>query len=279
MSVTNSAIKLTNMKSEIASLGSALVAFSGGVDSSFLLKVCLDTLAGTGGKVLAVTARSSTYPSSELSEAISLASSMGARHMVIDSEELEIEGFASNPPDRCYHCKNELFGKLLDIARKEGLAAILDGANADDLRDYRPGSKAAKELGVRSPLKESGLTKDEIRTFSRDLGLPTWEKPAFACLASRFPYGVTITTEKLTMVELAEKALRELGFRQARVRHHGIVARIELEPELIARAVEPVMAEKIQNALKETGFSYVAVDILGYRTGSMNETLKTEDKI
>lgn len=271
-------MKLTSLKNEIASLGSVLVAFSGGVDSSFLLKVCLGVLGEAGGRVLAVTARSSTYPSSELSEAISLASSMGARHMVIDSEELEIKGFASNPPDRCYHCKSELFGKLSDIARKEGLAAILDGTNADDLKDYRPGSKAAKELGVRSLLQENGLTKDEIRAFSRDLGLPTWGKPAFACLASRFPYGVTITRDKLKMVELAEKSIRELGFRQARVRHHGDVARIELEPGLIARAVEPIMAEKIQNALTKAGFSYVAVDILGYRTGSMNETLKPDDK-
>ncbi|VAX26231.1 ATP-utilizing enzyme of the PP-loop superfamily [hydrothermal vent metagenome] len=278
MSVASPHMKLTSLKNEIASLGSVLVAFSGGVDSSFLLKVCLGVLGEAGGRVLAVTARSSTYPSSELSEAISLASSMGARHMVIDSEELEIKGFASNPPDRCYHCKSELFGKLSDIARKEGLAAILDGTNADDLKDYRPGSKAAKELGVRSLLQENGLTKDEIRAFSRDLGLPTWGKPAFACLASRFPYGVTITRDKLKMVELAEKSIRELGFRQARVRHHGDVARIELEPGLIARAVEPIMAEKIQNALTKAGFSYVAVDILGYRTGSMNETLKPDDK-
>lgn len=269
-------LKLAKLRDELASLGSALVAFSGGVDSSFLLKVCVDTFKDNGGRVLAVTARSSTYPSSELDGAVELAKDIGAEHMIIDSEELEIEGFSDNPPDRCYFCKNELFGKLSEIAKKENLAVILDGANADDMADYRPGAKAARELGILSPLQETGLTKNEIRAFSKQMGLTTWEKPALACLASRFPYGTTITAEKLEMVEMAERALHALGFGQLRVRHHGDVARIELDPDEISKAVQPEIAEKIQKTLRAIGFNYVSVDIAGYRTGSMNEALKRD---
>lgn len=263
--------KLACVKAELKSLGSVLVAFSGGVDSSFLFKVAHDTLGA--GKVLGVTARSSTYPQRELDNAITVAKLIGARHMVIDSEELEIEGFAKNPVNRCYYCKAELFGKLTQIAAKGGFLTVLDGANADDVSDHRPGSVAAVERGVRSLLKECGVTKNEIRALSHEMGLPTWNKPAFACLASRFPYGDEITREKLGMVEQAEYFLRDMDFSQLRVRNHDGVARIELTPEEMARAVEPDTARKIHDRLKEIGFKYVALDLIGYRTGSMNETL------
>lgn len=263
--------KLERVKAELRSLGSVVVAFSGGVDSSFLLKVAHDTLGG--GKTLAVTARSSTYPQRELDNAISVAQFIGARHMVIDSEELEIEGFSKNPVNRCYYCKAELFGKLTQLAAKEGFSTVLDGANADDARDHRPGSVAALERGVRSPLRECGVTKNDIRALSHEMGLPTWDKPAFACLASRFPYGDEITRAKLGMVEKAEYFLRDMGFTQLRVRNHSGVARIELAPDEMARAVDPDTARKIHDRLKEIGFKYVALDLLGYRTGSMNETL------
>ena len=263
--------KLARVKAELKSLKSVLVAFSGGVDSSFLLKVAHDTLGAD--KVLAVTARSSTYPQRELDNAIAVAGLIGARHMVIDSEELEIEGFAKNPSNRCYYCKTELFGKLTQVAAKGGFLTVLDGANADDVSDHRPGSVAAVERGVRSLLKECGVTKSEIRALSLEMGLTTWDKPAFACLASRFPYGDEITREKLGMVEQAEYFLRDMDFTQLRVRNHDGVARIELAPDEMARAIDPDTARKIHDRLKEIGFKYVALDLLGYRTGSMNETL------
>ncbi|MBF0293009.1 MAG: ATP-dependent sacrificial sulfur transferase LarE [Nitrospinae bacterium] len=263
--------KLERLKAELKSLGSVLVAFSGGVDSSFLLKVAHDTLGVE--KTLAVTARSSTYPQRELDNAISVARLIGARHMVIDSEELDIEGFSKNPVNRCYYCKGELFGKLTQLAAKEGFSTVLDGANADDARDHRPGSVAALERGVRSLLRECGIAKNDIRALSHEMGLPTWNKPAFACLASRFPYGDEITRAKLGMVEKAEYFLRDMGFTQLRVRNHSGVARIELASDEMAKAVDADTARKIHDRLKEIGFKYVALDLLGYRTGSMNETL------
>lgn len=263
--------KLKLLQEALRGLGSAVVAFSGGVDSTFLLKVAVDTLGP--GRTLAVTARSSTYPQSELDEATSLARQIGAEHRVIVSEELDIEGFSQNPANRCYYCKGELFGKLSQIAQAEGYAAVLDGANADDAGDYRPGSDAAREKEVRSLLAENGFSKDEIRALSKRMGLPTWDKPAFACLASRFPYGHTIDREKLGMVEKAERFLRELGFRQLRVRHHGDMARIEVEKDDIQKIAAPETAGRIYSEFKKIGFLYVTVDLAGYRTGSMNEAL------
>jgi uncharacterized protein len=249
--------------------GGCVIGFSGGVDSTFLLAVAVEAL---GPRVLAVTATSETYPERELREAEELARRLGARHRVIASEELDLPGFSENPTNRCYFCKQELFGKLVEIAREEDLPRVLDGNNADDRGDYRPGRDAARELGVRSPLDEVGLSKEEIRALSKAMGLPTWDKPAFACLSSRFPYGVPITREKLTKVGAAEEALRELGLRVLRVRHHGDVARLELGPAEFERAAGELRAEVVRR-VKAAGYAYVALDLQGYRTGAMNEVL------
>lgn len=260
--------KLSRLKEILAGCGGAVIAYSGGVDSTFLAKVARDVLED---RALAVTACSETYPDHEVKEALALAEQLGLRHLTIWTEELANEEFAANPPDRCYFCKTELFGKLLDIAREHGLSYVLDGANHDDQFDHRPGMRAGGELGVRSPLKEAGLTKEDIRQLSREMGLPTWDKPSFACLSSRFPYGERITQEKLTMVGRAEDYLRSLGVGQLRVRHHGDLARIEVAatdfPKVLAAA------DEIARKLKELGYTYVALDLQGYRTGSMNEVL------
>ncbi|AYO31498.1 ATP-dependent sacrificial sulfur transferase LarE [Biomaibacter acetigenes] len=268
--------KLQQLKSVIKGLTSVLVAFSGGVDSTFLLKVCLDTLGSDN--VLAVTAKSATYPERELQDAVRLAGMLGARHKIIESEELDIPGFSDNPPERCYYCKKELFGKLLDIARQEGLNFVVDGSNFDDTADFRPGMRAVRELGVRSPLKESGITKDDIRALSKKMGLPTWDKPSFACLSSRFPYGEKITKEKLNRVARAEEVLRNAGFSQYRVRSHRDIARIEVEPGEMSRFFDRDLREQVAQKIKQAGFSYVTLDLLGYRTGSMNEVLKEGEK-
>ncbi len=265
--------KLQRLRETLRSFGGAVIAFSGGVDSTFLLKVAQEEL---GERALAVTATSETYPSRELKEAEELASAMGARHLVIESEELEIPGFRENPPNRCYFCKGELFSKLKGIAENEGLPTVLDGTNFDDLSDHRPGRAAAEELGVRSPLQEVGLAKEEIRALSRRLGLLTWDKPAFACLSSRFPYGSAITREKLRAVDEAEEYLRALGFGQLRVRHHDDIARLELEPGEMERVLRVGLASQIVEKLKSLGFNYVTLDLEGYRTGSMNEPLERE---
>lgn len=267
--------KFEKLKEILRNLGSAAIAYSGGVDSTFLLKVAYDVL---GDKVIAVTAKSSTYPEREFNEAKKYIEQFGARHIVIVSEELEIEGFAKNPVNRCYYCKKELFTKVGKVAEDNGIRYILDGSNFDDTGDYRPGMKAAKELSVVSPLKEAELTKKDIRELSKKLNIPTWNKPSFACLSSRFPYGNEITVSKLSMVEKAEQMLMDMGFRQLRVRHHGEIARIEVAPEERAKFFNVELMDKIGKEFKNIGFKYVTLDILGYRTGSMNEVLTETEK-
>ncbi len=263
--------KYERLKEYIKSLGSVVIAFSGGVDSTFLLKTAHDVL---GDKAMAVTASSCSFPERELNEAREFCRANGIDHEVCKSEELDIDGFRQNPPNRCYLCKHELFEKIIDLAAEKGFENVAEGSNMDDMGDYRPGLQAIAELEVKSPLRFAGLYKEEIRQLSKQLGLPTWNKPSFACLASRFVYGETISEEKLGMVERAEQLMIDLGFRQVRVRMHDKIARIEVLPEEIARAVQPEIREKINAEFKKYGFSYVTLDLAGYRTGSMNETLK-----
>lgn len=260
--------KLGALKSNVSRYGSAVVAFSGGVDSTFLARVAGDAL---DGKLLLVTASSAIHPAAELEESKRLADLLGLPRRVIVSKEMEIPGFAENSPDRCYYCKLELFRLLTRIAQEEQFGIVLDGSNADDVQDYRPGRRALKELGIKSPLCESGLTKADIRAFSRELGLPTAEKPAFACLASRFPYGEKITEPKLSRVDRAEQGIRAAGFRHFRVRSHQDLARLEFACEDIARAWR--MRGVMHAVCKEAGYAYVAMDLEGYRLGAMNEVL------
>jgi uncharacterized protein len=263
--------KHERLKEIFHSMGRVLVAFSGGVDSTLLLKVAIDTLGD--GNVLAVTALSPLYPDRELAGAKRLTQGMGVRHLLIESNELEIEGFPKNPPNRCYYCKKELFRELRNLAQKEESPLIVEGSTLDDEKDHRPGRRAIQELGIRSPLKEAMFTKAEVRELSDALGLTTWDKPSFACLASRFPYGEEITIEKLKMVDEAENFLFGLGFKQVRVRHHVNLARIEIYPEEIERLIDGSLREKVVSHLKKIGYHYITVDLQGFRSGSMNVVL------
>ncbi|MCD6447876.1 MAG: ATP-dependent sacrificial sulfur transferase LarE [Thermoplasmata archaeon] len=263
--------KIKNLKKMIAEMERVLIAFSGGVDSTFLLKICVDILGKEN--VIAVTASSPTHQMDEMEEAKKIAQFFGVKHVIIHTDEMENEAFVTNPVERCYFCKKELFSKLKEIAAEYGIKYVLDASNGDDAFDYRPGMKAARELGIKSPLLEAGITKEEIRKFSKEMGLPTATKPSQACLASRFPYGEKITEEKLKMVAEAEKFLKELGFKVVRVRHHGKIARIEVDKNEIARIMEEGIRKKIYERLKEIGYTWVCLDLMGYRSGSMNEAI------
>ena len=253
-------------------LGSAAVAFSGGVDSTFLLKSAHDAL---GDRVIAVTARSLSFPLRELRAAQDFAASRGIRHFLVDSEELELEGFSENPPHRCYLCKKELFAKIGQLAADQGLEHVLEASNSDDEGDYRPGLRAIAEMGVISPLRLARLSKADIRALAKKAGLAVWDKPSFACLASRFPYGERIDPARLRRVDAAEQFLLDLGFRQVRVRFHdqGALARIELDPQDFGLLAVEDCRRRIDERFRELGFTYIAADLRGYRTGSMNETL------
>jgi uncharacterized protein len=263
--------KERRLRALLSDYGSVIIAFSGGVDSAYLAYVAHSEM---GERALAVTGDSASYPTFQRALADQLTTMFGIRHELILTEEFEDQNYTSNPPNRCYYCKTELYTRLSELARERGFEMIADGTNADDAGDYRPGRQAAREMGVRSPLSECDMTKADIRELSRRAGLPTWNEPASACLSSRVPYGQVVTIEKLSMVDKAEMALKRLGFRQVRVRHHGDVARIEVADEEMARALDRKMTQRMSDALKAIGFKYVTLDLEGYRTGSLNEALK-----
>ena len=262
--------KLEQLKEYIRNLGSVTVAFSGGVDSTFLLKVAHDTL---GDSAVAMTAESPLFPYRELKEAESFCAEQGIRQIILHVDELSLEGFCQNPPNRCYLCKKDLFTQMKRKVQECNLGYLVEGSNIDDLGDYRPGLQAIEELGILSPLRVNELTKAEIRLLLQKMGLPVWEKPSFACLASRFPYGERITAEKLRMVEQAEELLRQMGMYQFRVRIHGNMARIEVLPEDFEILMKTENREQIVESFQNYGFTYVTMDLKGYRTGSMNEIL------
>jgi len=262
--------KFEKLKESIKSCGSLAVAFSGGVDSTFLLYTAASV---PGGNVLAVTVSANTFPEREFSEAEEFCRENNIRQTVVKADVFSIEGFSENPVNRCYICKKSIFGHIINAAAEAGISAVAEGSNMDDTGDYRPGMAAVKEMGILSPLKEAGLYKEEIRLLSKELGLPTWNKPSYACLASRFVYGETITAEKLLMVENAERFLLDRGLKQVRVRIHGDLARIEVLPDDLSLFSDENTRNAVYGRLKELGFSYVSLDLRGYRTGSMNETI------
>jgi len=267
--------KLTALQGAFKQYGTALVAYSGGVDSTFLLKVATDTLGREN--VLGVTSKSETLSEEEFRQAMEIAQRQNFNVQVIEYSELGIDGFANNTPQRCYFCKRELFGRLRQLADTQNITVIMDGCNYDDLDDFRPGVKAAQEAGVVSPLKACGLTKAEIRELACEMGLPNWDKPSCACLSSRFPYGTAITRERLKMVGEAERFLTRLGLPQLRVRYHDAIARIEVPPDSLAFLLEPDVREAVLYKFRDVGFTYVALDLQGYRTGSMNETMFVDE--
>ena len=267
--------KWEHLKAQLHEMRLAVLAFSGGVDSSLLLRAASEVM---GPHCIAVTADSDTYPAGELLAAKEFARSLGVTHRIFHTDELASEAFVRNSSDRCYYCKKELFGMLRKLADKEGISFVIDGSNTDDLGDHRPGRKAAQEYSVRSPLVEAGISKSEVRELARTLNLPVWSKPSLACLSSRIPYGTRITPAVLKTVQIAEDHLRSLGFRQVRVRHHGDTARIEVDQSDFPLALANGVAARITAVLKEIGYTYVCLDLAGYRTGSMNEGLKNSSQ-
>jgi uncharacterized protein len=263
-------LKAAALDARLASLGSVLIAYSGGVDSAFLAITAARVL---GPRALCVTADSPSYPDRHREIALDTARAFALRHEIVRTDEIDRPEYRANPANRCYFCKHELYTHLTGIARARGLAAVVDGSNADDRGDYRPGRQAAREFGVLSPLDEAGLTKPDIRELARRAGLATWDEPASACLSSRIPYHSEVTPEKLRVIEAAERVLRTLGFRVFRVRHHDTIARLELGRDEIARALEPAVAEHIDRELRALGYAHVTVDLRGYRLGSLNEAL------
>ena len=268
--------KYDRLRQILVEMNSVAIGFSGGIDSTLLVKAATDAL---GDRAIAVIGKSETYPTREFEEALALAKQFGSRFLVVATEETDDIKFRENPANRCYFCKTELFGKLAAIAESHGLEWIADGTITDDLGDFRPGMKAKTEKHVRSPLLEAGFSKNDVRQLARELGIPTWDKPSFACLASRFPYGLGITKENLMKVDDAESFLRDLGFRQFRVRHHDDkTARLELGPKELGILMTDGVRDKVVEHLKQLGYTYVTLDLKGYRTGSMNEALSAEEK-